>query len=104
LLRKKTQKECKLETSRRVLVLGCYAFIGANLCVFFCKIEAAGKSWLGGSIHVSTDEVDRSLGETGMFTEAPPLLCSSFSSWSGLNTVLPEDFSLHFFGESWPLS
>ncbi|MBU1234712.1 MAG: dTDP-glucose 4,6-dehydratase [Proteobacteria bacterium] len=61
-------------------ITGPAAFIQTNIVGTFCLLEAARKSWLNGSwkgqnpcfLHVSTDEVYGSLGETGMFTETTP--------------------------------
>ena len=55
-------------------------FIRTNINGTFALLEAARQSWLGGSessggqrfLHVSTDEVYGSLGETGLFTETTP--------------------------------
>ncbi|KIH76774.1 dTDP-glucose 4,6-dehydratase [Geoalkalibacter ferrihydriticus] len=56
------------------------AFIQANIVGTFTLLEAARKHWLSDPsapvaprfLHVSTDEVYGSLGETGYFTEATP--------------------------------
>lgn len=61
-------------------ITGPAAFIQTNIVGTFTLLEAARKSWLTGSwkgqdpcfLHVSTDEVYGSLGETGMFTETTP--------------------------------
>lgn len=61
-------------------IIGPAAFIQTNIVGTFSLLEAARKSWLNGSwkgqdpcfLHVSTDEVYGSLGETGMFTENTP--------------------------------
>ncbi|MCF8055725.1 MAG: dTDP-glucose 4,6-dehydratase [Desulfocapsa sp.] len=61
-------------------ITGPAAFIQTNIVGTFSLLEAARKSWLGESwhgndprfLHVSTDEVYGSLGETGMFTETTP--------------------------------
>ncbi|MBU0944027.1 MAG: dTDP-glucose 4,6-dehydratase [Proteobacteria bacterium] len=61
-------------------ITGPAAFIQTNIVGTFSLLEAARKSWLGGSwqgqdpcfLHVSTDEVYGSLGETGLFTEKTP--------------------------------
>jgi dTDP-glucose 4,6-dehydratase len=58
-------------------ITGPAAFIQTNIVGTFSLLEAARKTWLDGSwkgnepcfLHVSTDEVYGSLGETGMFTE-----------------------------------
>lgn len=55
-------------------------FITTNIVGTFTLLEAARQSWLGGTwsgpapcfLHVSTDEVFGSLGETGYFTETTP--------------------------------
>ncbi len=55
-------------------------FIQTNIVGTFTLLEAARKTWLGGEwkgndprfLHVSTDEVYGSLGDTGMFTETTP--------------------------------
>ncbi len=55
-------------------------FIQTNIVGTFTLLEAARKTWLGGNwdgkepsfLHVSTDEVYGSLGETGFFTETTP--------------------------------
>ncbi|MEK6725508.1 MAG: dTDP-glucose 4,6-dehydratase [Deltaproteobacteria bacterium] len=57
-------------------------FIQTNIVGTFTLLEAARKAWLSGSppgtqdtkrfLHVSTDEVYGSLGETGYFTETTP--------------------------------
>ena len=55
-------------------------FIQTNIVGTFTLLEAARKTWLGGKwrgneprfLHVSTDEVYGSLGDTGMFTETTP--------------------------------
>jgi len=57
------------------------AFIQTNIIGTFTLLEAARKAWLNGSrvtghgsrfLHVSTDEVYGSLGDTGLFTETTP--------------------------------
>ena len=54
------------------------AFIQTNILGTFSLLEAARKAWLGRGekvfrfLHVSTDEVYGSLGETGLFTETTP--------------------------------
>ncbi len=54
------------------------AFIQTNILGTFTLLEAARKAWLGRDaeafrfLHVSTDEVYGSLGETGLFTETTP--------------------------------
>lgn len=57
------------------------AFIQTNILGTFCLLETARKFWLSSSrpavpsprfLHVSTDEVFGSLGETGLFTEKTP--------------------------------
>ncbi len=51
------------------------AFIRTNITGTFTLLEAARKSWLAPSprfLHVSTDEVYGSLGETGAFSETTP--------------------------------
>ncbi|WP_429885825.1 dTDP-glucose 4,6-dehydratase [Geoalkalibacter halelectricus] len=56
------------------------AFIQANIVGTFALLEAARKHWLAASpppeaprfVHVSTDEVYGSLGDTGYFTETTP--------------------------------
>ncbi len=61
-------------------ITGPAAFIETNIVGTFTLLEAARKIWLGGSwqgkdprfLHVSTDEVYGSLGDTGMFTETTP--------------------------------
>ncbi len=61
-------------------ITGPAAFIETNIVGTFTLLEAARKTWLGGSwqgkdprfLHVSTDEVYGSLGDTGMFTETTP--------------------------------
>jgi dTDP-glucose 4,6-dehydratase len=61
-------------------ITGPAAFIQTNIVGTFTLLEAARKVWLGGNwkgnaprfLHVSTDEVYGSLGETGMFTETTP--------------------------------
>ncbi len=61
-------------------ITGPAAFIQTNIVGTFTLLEAARKVWLGGDwkgnsprfLHVSTDEVYGSLGETGMFTEETP--------------------------------
>ncbi len=61
-------------------ITGPAAFIQTNIIGTFTLLEAARKYWLGSSrqgreprfLHVSTDEVYGSLGETGMFTESTP--------------------------------
>ncbi len=61
-------------------ISGPAAFIQTNIVGTFTLLEAARKSWLSGSwrgndprfLHVSTDEVFGSLGDTGMFTETTP--------------------------------
>ncbi len=57
-------------------------FIRTNIVGTFTLLEAARKAWLGTAsagaqqltrfLHVSTDEVYGSLGETGLFTESTP--------------------------------
>jgi len=55
-------------------------FIQTNIVGTFSLLEAARKTWLEGKwegnaprfLHVSTDEVYGSLGDSGMFTEATP--------------------------------
>ncbi|MBW2659211.1 MAG: dTDP-glucose 4,6-dehydratase [Deltaproteobacteria bacterium] len=55
-------------------------FVQTNIVGTFTLLEAARKSWLEGSpraenlcfLHVSTDEVYGSLGDTGFFTETTP--------------------------------
>ena len=55
-------------------------FITTNIVGTFTLLEAARQSWLGGAwsgpapcfLHVSTDEVFGSLGDTGYFTETTP--------------------------------
>lgn len=61
-------------------ITGPAAFIQTNIVGTFSLLEAARKVWLGGDwkgnsprfLHVSTDEVYGSLGDTGMFTEETP--------------------------------
>ncbi len=61
-------------------ITGPAAFIQTNIVGTFTLLEAARKTWLSGDwkgndprfLHVSTDEVYGSLGETGMFTETTP--------------------------------
>ncbi len=61
-------------------ITGPAAFIQTNIVGTFTLLEAARKIWLDGSwqgidpsfLHVSTDEVYGSLGESGLFTEATP--------------------------------
>ena len=61
-------------------ILGPAEFIQTNIIGTFTLLEAARKSWQSGSwqgtepcfLHVSTDEVYGSLGETGYFTEQTP--------------------------------
>jgi dTDP-glucose 4,6-dehydratase len=56
-------------------------FINTNILGTFCLLETARKSWLSSPkssassprfLHVSTDEVYGSLGDTGLFTETTP--------------------------------
>ncbi|MBI5344299.1 MAG: dTDP-glucose 4,6-dehydratase, partial [Deltaproteobacteria bacterium] len=57
-------------------ILGPKAFIETNVNGTFTLLEAARKNWTGAGgkrfLHVSTDEVYGSLGETGYFTEETP--------------------------------
>jgi dTDP-glucose 4,6-dehydratase len=61
-------------------ITGPAAFIQTNIVGTFTLLEAARKNWLGDTwqglapcfLHVSTDEVYGSLGETGFFTETTP--------------------------------
>ena len=56
-------------------ILGPKAFIETNVNGTFCLLEAARQAWKSGDnrfLHVSTDEVYGSLGETGAFTETTP--------------------------------
>ncbi|MBI5885208.1 MAG: dTDP-glucose 4,6-dehydratase [Deltaproteobacteria bacterium] len=56
-------------------ILGPKAFIETNVNGTFCLLEAARQAWTSGGnrfLHVSTDEVYGSLGETGSFTETTP--------------------------------
>ncbi len=61
-------------------ILGPRVFLETNIMGTFTLLEAAREAWLSGSegidkkrfIHVSTDEVYGSLGETGYFTETTP--------------------------------
>ena len=63
-------------------ITGPAAFIQTNIVGTFTLLEAARKFWLNGTsgqvpgsgrfLHVSTDEVYGSLGETGYFTETTP--------------------------------
>ena len=61
-------------------ITGPGAFIQTNIVGTFTLLEAARKSWIEGSqvrenlcfLHVSTDEVYGSLGETGLFKETTP--------------------------------
>lgn len=61
-------------------ITGPAAFIQTNIVGTFTLLEAARKTWLSGDwkgndprfLHVSTDEVYGSLGETGLFTETTP--------------------------------
>ncbi|MBI5643004.1 MAG: dTDP-glucose 4,6-dehydratase [Deltaproteobacteria bacterium] len=61
-------------------ILGPKAFIETNILGTFALLEAARKSWLKDGkapedkkfLHVSTDEVYGSLGETGFFVETTP--------------------------------
>ncbi|WP_163339735.1 dTDP-glucose 4,6-dehydratase [Desulfopila sp. IMCC35008] len=61
-------------------ITGPAAFIQTNIIGTFTLLEAARKSWLTGDwkgaepcfLHVSTDEVYGSLGETGLFSETTP--------------------------------
>lgn len=56
------------------------AFIQTNIVGTFTLLEAARKAWLSASplthsprfLHISTDEVYGSLGDTGLFTETTP--------------------------------
>ncbi len=62
-------------------ITGPAAFISSNVVGTFTLLEAARKLWLDDSwqgpspcfLHVSTDEVYGSLGETGFFTETSPI-------------------------------
>ncbi len=59
-------------------IYGPAEFIQTNIFGTFCLLEAARKTWLGDSwggidpifLHVSTDEVYGSLGDTGLFSES----------------------------------
>lgn len=57
-------------------ITGPAEFIHTNIVGTFTLLEAARKAWPGRSdvrfLHVSTDEVYGSLGDTGFFTEATP--------------------------------
>ncbi len=57
-------------------ILGPEPFITTNVVGTFVLLEAARKNWGEGDknvfLHVSTDEVYGSLGETGLFTEETP--------------------------------
>jgi len=61
-------------------ITGPAAFIQTNIVGTFTLLEAARKTWLDASwkgndprfLHVSTDEVYGSLGDSGMFTETTP--------------------------------
>ena len=61
-------------------ITGPAAFIQTNIVGTFTLLEAARKTWLSGDwkgnnprfLHVSTDEVYGSLGDTGLFTETTP--------------------------------
>ncbi len=57
-------------------ITGPAEFIHTNIVGTFTLLEAARKAWPGRSdvrfLHVSTDEVYGSLGETGFFTETTP--------------------------------
>ncbi len=60
-------------------ITGPRSFIQTNIVGTFTLLEAARKNWLNGDrqkeccfLHVSTDEVYGSLGETGYFTEETP--------------------------------
>jgi dTDP-glucose 4,6-dehydratase len=61
-------------------ITGPAAFIQTNIVGTFTLLDAARKSWLGGEwqgndprfLHVSTDEVYGSLGDSGLFTETTP--------------------------------
>jgi len=62
-------------------ITGPAAFIQTNIIGTFVLLEAARKTWLTGHsspvtshrfLHVSTDEVYGSLGDTGLFTEETP--------------------------------
>lgn len=61
-------------------ITGPAAFIQTNIVGTFTLLEAARKAWMGPEwrgnaprfLHVSTDEVYGSLGESGMFTETTP--------------------------------
>lgn len=61
-------------------ITGPAEFIQTNIVGTFTLLEAARKSWLGEDwqgpepcfLHVSTDEVYGSLGETGLFSETTP--------------------------------
>ncbi|PKN12510.1 MAG: dTDP-glucose 4,6-dehydratase [Deltaproteobacteria bacterium HGW-Deltaproteobacteria-4] len=57
-------------------ITGPAEFIHTNIVGTFTLLEGARKAWLGRSdvrfLHVSTDEVYGSLGDTGFFTETTP--------------------------------
>lgn len=57
-------------------ITGPAAFIQTNVVGTFTLLEAARKAWTNGNgkrfLHVSTDEVYGSLGETGLFSETTP--------------------------------
>jgi dTDP-glucose 4,6-dehydratase len=62
-------------------ITGPAEFIQTNIVGTFTLLESARKAWLSGSritdhgsrfLHVSTDEVYGSLGDTGLFTETTP--------------------------------
>lgn len=56
-------------------IAGPEKFIHTNIVGTFTLLEAARRSWLSSSklfLHVSTDEVYGTLGETGYFTETTP--------------------------------
>lgn len=88
-------------------ISGPEAFIKTNINGTFTLLDVARKSWLPGKeknrfLHVSTDEVYGTLGETGLFTENTPyapnspysaskassdMLVRSYHHTYGLNTV-----------------
>lgn len=88
-------------------ISGPEAFIRTNINGTFTLLDVARRSWIPGSesnrfLHVSTDEVYGTLGETGLFTETTPyapnspysaskassdMLVRSYHHTYGLNTV-----------------
>ncbi|MEQ8304012.1 MAG: dTDP-glucose 4,6-dehydratase [Cyclobacteriaceae bacterium] len=88
-------------------ISGPEAFIRTNVFGTFTLIDVARKNWMNGPfelkkegrfLHVSTDEVYGSLGETGLFTESTPYAPNSPYSASKASSDMLVRSYFHTFG------